>query len=77
VQPVIPVTQGSTNRRIVVQASLGIQGDPILKITNTKKAGREVQLAGYLPSKHEGLSSTSSTTKTNQQKQLLVKMQRN
>jgi hypothetical protein len=32
---------GSTDRRIVVQASLGIiKWDPISKITSTKKAGR-------------------------------------
>jgi hypothetical protein len=35
--PVIAAMKGSTNRRIVVQAGLGIKQDPISKITNTKK----------------------------------------
>jgi hypothetical protein len=38
--PVIPVTQGSTNRRIVVQASLGVKKDLILKTTSMKRAAQ-------------------------------------
>jgi hypothetical protein len=33
---IIPATQQSTKRRMVVQASLGIKQDLILKITNKK-----------------------------------------
>jgi tagatose-1,6-bisphosphate aldolase non-catalytic subunit AgaZ/GatZ len=31
---------GSTNRKIVVQAHMGIKQDPISKTTNAKRAGR-------------------------------------
>jgi hypothetical protein len=43
IAPVIPATQGSTNR-IEVQAFLSIKQDKILKITNTKMAGRVAQV---------------------------------
>jgi hypothetical protein len=46
-----PSYVGSTNREIVVQASLGINKDPISKITNTKRAGGMVQMVECLPSK--------------------------
>jgi hypothetical protein len=35
--PVISAMWRSTNRRITVQASMGIKKDPILKITTAKK----------------------------------------
>jgi hypothetical protein len=36
---VILATEGGTNRRTAVQASLGIKQDPILKITEAKGVG--------------------------------------
>jgi hypothetical protein len=48
------------NRRITVQADLGIKEDPIWK--RIKKA-KSTQVIEHLPSKHEPLSSTSSTNK--------------
>jgi hypothetical protein len=36
--------QGSTYRRIAVQAGLGIKQDPISKITKAKRAGRVAQV---------------------------------
>jgi hypothetical protein len=38
--PVISAIQGSINKSIVVQDSLGIKQDAISKVMNTKKAGR-------------------------------------
>jgi hypothetical protein len=61
--PVISALQGNPNKRVIVQASLGIKGDPISKITNTRRAGFVAQVVEPLPSKHETLSSTSSTKK--------------
>jgi hypothetical protein len=54
---------GSTNRRITVQAGLGIKQDPISKIINAERAGGVIQVVELLPSKHKTLISTFSTTK--------------
>jgi hypothetical protein len=56
-------SQGSTNRRTVVQAGLGIKWDPISKITNTKRAGGVAQVVEHLPSKFEALSSNPNYRK--------------
>jgi hypothetical protein len=59
---------GNTNRRTVVQASLGIKGDLILRISRffTKKGwGGMTQVEECLPSKLEALSSTSVLPKNN------------
>jgi hypothetical protein len=45
-----PSYTGSTNRRIMVQAGIGIKQDPISKITDTKMT----QVVECLPTKHEG-----------------------
>jgi hypothetical protein len=37
--PVILAAQGSTDRRMAVQAVLGIKRKPISKVTNTERAG--------------------------------------
>jgi hypothetical protein len=58
----MPAMTGNTNRRISVQACLGIKRDPISKVINMKRAGRVAQVIEYLPSKCEALSSTSNTT---------------
>jgi hypothetical protein len=63
--PVLLALQGSTNRKIVVQANLGTVR-PYLKnnqckkilITNIKKAGRVAQVVMHLSRKQEALSST-------------------
>jgi hypothetical protein len=57
--PVIPAMLGSTDKRITVQASPGINQDPISKITNVEEA----QVVEYLPRQHEALNSTPTTTK--------------
>jgi hypothetical protein len=62
-----PATQGSTNRRIVVQDGPDIKQDPNSKLANIKRAGRIVQVLVCLPSKHKVLSSMPSTTKTHKQ----------
>jgi hypothetical protein len=51
--PVIQATQGSTNRRIIIQVVQGKKQDPLSKITNVKKDGGVVQVAEHLPSKHK------------------------
>jgi hypothetical protein len=60
-----PSYVGSTNRRIKVQARPGIKPDPVLKITDTKRAGQAAQVVERLLHKWEGLSSNSSATKEN------------
>jgi hypothetical protein len=55
--PVIPATQGSTYRKIVVQDSLGIKQNPVPKVTNAKQTGRVAQMVECLPSKCKVLSS--------------------
>jgi hypothetical protein len=52
----------------MVQTGLGIKQDPLLKITYTKRVGRVAQVVKHLPSKHEVLSSISSTTKKKKKK---------
>jgi hypothetical protein len=42
------LSQDPTNRRITVQASPGMQGDPISKLTDTKRAGRVAFSSEYL-----------------------------
>jgi hypothetical protein len=56
--PVIPATLGN----MMVLAFLDIKQQLISKITNTKRAGRVVQVVECLPSRHKP-SSTLSTTK--------------
>jgi hypothetical protein len=66
-RPVIPAMWGSTNRRIVFQASTGIKQDPSSKKKKNnqhKKGWRGVtQVVEYLPSKWEVLSSIYSIIK--------------
>jgi hypothetical protein len=52
-KPVISATQGSTNRSMVVQASLGIKQDPISNITKAQRAGGVVQMVENLLSQPE------------------------
>jgi hypothetical protein len=59
---VILVMQGGTDRRIMVQASLGIKHNPVSKITNAKRADGRTQVVKCLSSKCEALSPTPSTT---------------
>jgi hypothetical protein len=54
--PAFLATEGSTNRILEVQASLGIKCDPISKITNAQRAGRVTQVVELLPSKCDALS---------------------
>jgi hypothetical protein len=56
---------GSTDKRITIQASLGIKRDPIFKITNAKRAAEVVQVVEHLPSKCKTLSSTPRHVHTN------------
>jgi hypothetical protein len=61
--------QGSTNKRIMVQAGLGVKRDPISKITKDKRAGGVAQVVKCLPNKCEALSSIP-TSKTHLKKRL-------
>jgi hypothetical protein len=54
--PVITPTQGSTNRRIVVQAIPGIKQDCVSKTTNTKEASGIAQMVQCMSSKGKALS---------------------
>jgi hypothetical protein len=56
-----PAICGSTNRRITVQANLGIKWDPISKITKAKSTGNMTQVVEDLPDKCKAWSSTPST----------------
>jgi hypothetical protein len=58
-----PATEGSINRKITVQASLGKNQDLISKIIRIKKAGCIIQAVEHLPSKWETLSSNHSNVK--------------
>jgi hypothetical protein len=58
--------QERTNRRIVIQASLGIKQDPVSKIASTKRTFGIGQVIAHLSHKHEALISTPSTTKKQQ-----------
>jgi hypothetical protein len=60
--------QGSTNRRIKVQACLGKKQALIPKTTNAKRTGGVAQVVGYLHSKCKALNSTLNTAKTKQNK---------
>jgi hypothetical protein len=53
------------NRRIVVQANLGIKHGPISKITNAKSAGDMTQVVECLPGNYKALSSNPRTAKKN------------
>jgi hypothetical protein len=55
-----PVTWGSTNKRITVQADQGIKQDLISKITNGKRG----EVVEHLPGEHEALSSHHSISHT-------------
>jgi hypothetical protein len=61
--PVIPATQESTNGSVVVRAGLGIKGDPISKIINTKMTEDVDQVVESLPHKCEALRSKPRTAK--------------
>jgi hypothetical protein len=61
---VIPATRESTNRRMEVQANLGIKQDPISKITNAKRSGGVTEQEEYLPCKCKTLSSIPVQTHT-------------
>jgi hypothetical protein len=52
---------GRVNRRVFVQASLGIKWDPISKITKRKNVG--IQVVECLPIRCQALSSKPSATK--------------
>jgi hypothetical protein len=45
----------------MVQASPGIKGDPISKISHTRRTGRVAQVVEGLPSKHKAQSLNPST----------------
>jgi hypothetical protein len=62
---------GSTNRKSLVQAGLGIKQDPASKITKAKRAGSMAQAIEYLPIKCKALNSTPSTNKTNKNPQTM------
>jgi hypothetical protein len=62
--PFIPAIQGSTNRRIIIQVSLGIKQDPTSKIANMKRAGKVAQEVEQLSSKCKALTSILSIAKT-------------
>jgi hypothetical protein len=54
----------SANRKIVVQASLGINGETLIKyISKAKRARAVVQLVQCLPSKHNAISSNPNGAK--------------
>jgi hypothetical protein len=53
----------SINRRMVVQASPGINVRPYLKRSYSKNGWGMAQMVEQLPSKHEALSSNYSTIK--------------
>jgi hypothetical protein len=57
---VIPAMQ-EVQRRVEVQASPGIKGDPISKVINAKRAGTMAQMVKELLSKLKVLSSVPST----------------
>jgi hypothetical protein len=57
----IPATQGTINRRIMIQAGLAKKQYPISIITTARRAGGVAH--AYQASNHEALNSTSSTTK--------------
>jgi hypothetical protein len=54
--------KGSTNRRIILQATLGTKREPSLKITKEKKTGSVVQVVARMPSKYKAQSSKPSIT---------------
>jgi hypothetical protein len=56
--PVIPVTSGSINRRIQVQAGLGKKQNPISNITRVKRVEGMAQAVKLPPSKHKVLLSS-------------------
>jgi hypothetical protein len=63
--PLISAMPGSTNRKITVQAGIGIKGDPTLKITRAKRAWEEwLKLVECIPSRSKALNSSPSTSKT-------------
>jgi hypothetical protein len=62
---VIPATEGSTNRKTIVQAGPVIKQDPISKITNAKRAGEVAQEAEHLPALATMKSRLPSPTKQN------------
>jgi hypothetical protein len=54
---------GSINRRLIIQANLGKQQDPLSKITRTRKAHGLPQAVEYLASKHKPLVQIQETPK--------------
>jgi hypothetical protein len=53
--PVIPAREGSINKRIVVQASLGKKRDPVFKITRAERGwrhGSSSRVPAFKESKH-------------------------
>jgi hypothetical protein len=56
------------NRRIEVKSGPGIKWDPILKITNKKRAGDMAQMVEHLPSNYKTLSPNLITTKNYKKK---------
>jgi hypothetical protein len=66
--PIIPATQGCTNKKIVVHADSYIKQDSISKIITAKRTGRMAQAVQHLPSKYKALSSTPVPTKKKKQR---------
>jgi hypothetical protein len=58
--PVISATQRSTKSRITVQANLGVNQDPVFKVTVTKRVAQVVE---HLPIKCKALRSTTKLLK--------------
>jgi hypothetical protein len=63
---VVPSCSGKHKQEGCGSAGPGIKPDPVSKIANTKRAGGVAQVVECLLSKCKTLSSTISTTKTNQ-----------
>jgi hypothetical protein len=65
----IPAVVGDTNRKILVQAGLGIKQDIISKITKGKVVWRHAQVIECLPSKRETWSSITGSVKKEKEKE--------
>jgi hypothetical protein len=62
-----PTFTRNVNRKIVVQADLGINSRPYSKITKVKMSEGVAQMIAHLPSKHKALTSNSSTAPPHQE----------
>jgi hypothetical protein len=57
--PVIP-TEGSINRKVILQAGLNKEQDTISKMTSGKRLGDMTQTEEHLPNKQKTLNSSPS-----------------